>query len=122
MTVRGFVTADVRTVEHGQFGGFPPAADLEADRQLVDVLVAAPERLLNGAQDVSDGGLAQAFVEGVLRYGTGAGDALPFDLGVPCTAIGTTGGDALHVGNLFDVRLDELSAVHEATLPVAFER
>ena len=38
------------------------------------------------------------------------------------TAIGTTGGDALHAGDLFDARLDELCAVHEATLPVAFER
>ena len=156
MTVRGFVTADGRTVEHGQFGGFPPAGDLEAERQLADVLVgAAAERLLDGAQDVSDGGLAQALVEGVLRYGTGARIALPFDLdpfevlfsesaaravvavraraerrvrerceatGVPYTAIGTTGGDALHVGDLFDVRLDGLRAVHEATLPVAFER
>ena len=123
MTVRGFVTADVRTVEHGQFGGFPPAGDLEAERQLADVLVgAAAERLFNGAQDVSDGGLAQALVEGVLRYGTGAWDALPFDPGVPYTAIGTTGGDALHVGDLFDVRLDEARAMHEATLSVAFER
>jgi phosphoribosylformylglycinamidine (FGAM) synthase-like enzyme len=128
MTVRGFETADGRTVEHGQFGGF---------------------------QDVSDGGLAQALVEGVLRYGTGARVALPFDLdpfealfsdsaaravvavraraelrvrelceatGVPYTPIGTTGGDALHIGDLFDVRLDELRAVHEATLPAAFER
>ena len=136
MTVRGFVTADGRrAVEHGQFSGFPPAGDLEAERQLADVLVgAAAERLLDGAQDVSDGGLAQALVEGVLRYGTGARIALPFDLDplealfsesaarVPYTAIGTTGGDALHVGDLFDVRLDELRAVHEATLPVAFER
>ena len=156
MTVRGFVTAYGRTVEHGQFGGFPPAGDLEAERQLADVLVgAAAERLLDGAHDVSDVGLAQALVEGVLRYGTGARIALPFDLdpfevlfsesaaravvavraraerrvrerceatGVPYTAIGTTGGDALHVGDLFDVRLDELRAVHEATLPVAFER
>ncbi len=68
MTVRGFVTADGRTVEHGQFGG-----------------------------------LAQALVEGVLQYGTGA-------------------RVALHVGDLFDVRLDELRAVHEATLPVGLER
>jgi hypothetical protein len=50
MTVRGFETADGRTVEHGQFGGFA------------------------------------------------------------------------EVGDLFDVRLDELRAVHEATLPVVFER
>ena len=42
--------------------------------------------------------------------------------GVPPTAIGPTGGDALHVGDLFDVRLNKVSAVHEATLPVAFER
>ena len=42
--------------------------------------------------------------------------------GVRYTAIGTTGGDALHVGDLFDVRLDELRAEHEATLPVELER
>ena len=77
MTVRGFVTADGRrTVEHDQFGGFPPAG----------------------------------------------GVGLPFDLAVPYAAIGTTGGDALHLGDLFDVRLDELRAVREATLPVALER
>ena len=70
MTVRGFETADGRTVEHGQFGGFPEVGDLDA----------AAERLLDGAQDVSDGGLAQALVEGVLRYGTRARVALPFDL------------------------------------------
>jgi phosphoribosylformylglycinamidine (FGAM) synthase-like enzyme len=113
MTVRGFVTADgPRTVEHGQFGGFPPAADLEADRQLADILVGAgAERLLDGAQDVSDGGLAQALVEGVLPA-----------LGAHYTAIGTAGGEALHIDDLFDVRLDELRAVREATLPVALER
>jgi phosphoribosylformylglycinamidine synthase len=155
MTVTGFETADGWTVEHGQFGGFPEMGDLEADRQLAEVLVgAAAERLLDGAEDVSDGGLVQALVECVLRYGTGARVVLSFDLdpfealssdsaaavvavraraelrvrelceatGVPYTAIGTTGGDALHVGDLFDVRLDELCAVHEATLPVAFER
>ena len=143
-------------VEHGHLGGFPPAVDLEAERQLADVLVgASAERLLDGAHDVSDGGLAQALADGVLRYGTGARVALTLDLdpfvalfsesaaravvamragtelrvrelceatGVPYTAIGTTGGDALPVGDLFDVRLDELRAVHEAPLPVAFER
>jgi phosphoribosylformylglycinamidine synthase subunit PurL len=155
MTVRGFETAAGRTVEHGQFGGFREVGDLEAERQLADVLVgAAAERLLDGAEDVSDGGLAQALVEGVLRYGTGARVVLPFDLDplealfsdsaaravvavwaraelrvrelceapVPYTAIGTTGGDPLHVGALFDVRLDEPRAVHEAALPVALER
>jgi phosphoribosylformylglycinamidine synthase subunit PurL len=156
MTVRGFATAHGRIVEHGHLGGFSPAVVLEAERQLADVLVgAAAEPLLDGAQDVSDVGLAQVLVEGVLRYGIGARVALPFDIdpfealfsesaaravvavpagaelrvrelceatGVPYTAIGTTGGDALHVGDLFDVRLDGLRAVHEATLSVAFER
>ena len=123
MTVRGFGTAHGRTAEHGHLGGFVPAGDLEAERQLADVLVgAAAERLLNGPRDVSDAGLAQALVEGVLRYGTGVRVALPFDFEVPYTAIGTTGGDAPYVGDLFDVRLEELRAVHEATLPVALER
>jgi phosphoribosylformylglycinamidine (FGAM) synthase-like enzyme len=143
-------------VEHGHLGGFPPAVDLEAERQLADVLVgASAERPLDGAaHDVSDCGLAQAPVDGVLRYGTGARVALTLDLdpfvalfsesaaravvamragtelrvrelceatGVPYPAIGTTGRDALPVGDLFDVRLDELRAMHEATLPVAFE-
>ncbi len=77
MTVRSFVTDDGRrAVEHGQFGGFPPAG----------------------------------------------GVGLPFDLAVPCTAIGTAGGEAVHIGDLFDVRLDELRAVPEATLPVVLER
>ena len=125
--------------------------DLEAERQLAHVLVgAAAERLLDGAQDVSDGGLAQALVEGVLRYGAGARVALPSDLdpcealfsdsaaravvavraraelrvrelceatGVPYTAIGTTGGDALPVGDFFDVRLDELRALDRTEAP-----
>jgi hypothetical protein len=73
MTVRGCETVDRRTVEHGQFGGFPEMGDLEAERHLVD-------------------------------------------------AIGMAGGDALQVGKLFDVRLGELRAACEATLPVAFER
>jgi hypothetical protein len=48
MTVKGFVTADGRAVEHGQFGRFPEVGDLEAERQLADVLVgAAAERLLD---------------------------------------------------------------------------
>src|SRR5687768_14893678 len=116
MTVRGFETADGRTVEHGEVGGF---------------------------REVADGGLAQAPGDGLLRYGTGARVALALDLdpfsalcsepaaravvairagtelrvreaceatGVRYTAIGTTGGDALPVGDLFDVRLEELRA------------
>ena len=81
MIVRGFAAADGGSVEHGQLGGFSPAVVLEAERQLADVLVgAAAERLLDGAQGLSDVALAQALGEGVLRYGTGARVARPFDL------------------------------------------
>jgi hypothetical protein len=38
------------------------------------------------------------------------------------TADGRTIDHGRHVGDLFDVRLDELRAVHEATLPVEFGR
>ncbi len=45
-------------------GGRPPPVDLQAERRLVDLLVAlAGERLLASAHDVSDGGLAVALVE-----------------------------------------------------------
>jgi hypothetical protein len=52
---------------------------------------------------------AQALVEGVLRYGTGARVALPFDLD-PFEAL------------FSESAARALATVHEATLPVAFER
>jgi len=37
MIVRGLETANGgRTVQHGQFGGFPEVGDLEAERQLAE--------------------------------------------------------------------------------------
>ncbi|GAA2017149.1 phosphoribosylformylglycinamidine synthase subunit PurL [Pseudokineococcus marinus] len=60
-------------VEHGHLGGRPPAVDLEAERLLGDVLVnASRDGLVDAAHDLSEGGLAQAVVEGCLRYGVGA--------------------------------------------------
>ncbi|MEJ5945925.1 phosphoribosylformylglycinamidine synthase subunit PurL [Pseudokineococcus basanitobsidens] len=60
-------------VEHGHLGGRPPAVDLEAERLLADVLVnASRDGLVDAAHDLSEGGLAQALVEGCLRYGVGA--------------------------------------------------
>ncbi len=60
-------------VEHGHLGGLPPVCDLGAERALADVLVgAARGGLVTAAHDLSDGGLAQALVEGCLRYGVGA--------------------------------------------------
>lgn len=60
-------------VEHRHLGGRPPAVDLDAERVLGDILVAASrDGLVDSAHDLSDGGLAIALVESCLRYGVGA--------------------------------------------------
>jgi phosphoribosylformylglycinamidine synthase subunit PurL len=65
-------------VVHGHLGGLPPRVDLEAERRLADVLVdAAADGLVRAAHDLSDGGLAQALVEGSLRAGHGVDVVLP---------------------------------------------
>jgi hypothetical protein len=96
MIVRGFETADGRTVEDGRFGGFPAVGDLRAERQLADVDLDPFEALDSAARAVVG---VRARVELRVRE-------LCEATGVPYTAIGPTGGDALH----------------EATLPVEFER
>src|SRR5699024_5845163 len=51
----------------------PPQVDLEADRALATVLITSSEQgLATAAHDLSEGGLAQALVESVVRFGTGA--------------------------------------------------
>jgi len=68
-------------VEHRHLGGLPPAVDLPAEKLLADVLVACSrDGLAAAAHDLSDGGLAQALVEGCLRGGLGARIVLPEDL------------------------------------------
>ncbi|MCW2568043.1 MAG: hypothetical protein JWN54_2140, partial [Mycobacterium sp.] len=65
-------------VTHGHLGGVPPKVDLDRERLLGEVLVAGSrDGLLSSAHDLSEGGLAQALVESVLRYGTGARIVLP---------------------------------------------
>ncbi|MGW7679122.1 phosphoribosylformylglycinamidine synthase subunit PurL [Kribbella sp. NPDC054772] len=60
-------------VVHGHLGGRPPAVDLEAEKQLADILInASRDGLIDAAHDVSDGGVAQALVESALRGGVGA--------------------------------------------------
>ncbi|WP_166868424.1 phosphoribosylformylglycinamidine synthase subunit PurL [Salinibacterium sp. ZJ70] len=60
-------------VVHDHLGGRPPKVDLEAEMNLGGLLqAAAHEGLLNAAHDLSDGGLAIALAEGVLRFGVGA--------------------------------------------------
>jgi phosphoribosylformylglycinamidine synthase len=65
----------------GRLEGRPPALDLDAEARLERLLVGlAAERLLAGAHDVSDGGLAVALVEAVLAAGVGATVELPSGL------------------------------------------
>jgi len=60
-------------VVHGHLGGRPPAVDLAFERRLAETISAAAiEALVDSAHDLSDGGLAQALVDGVLRFGIGA--------------------------------------------------
>jgi phosphoribosylformylglycinamidine synthase len=58
---------------HGHLGGLPPAVDLGRERDLAELLRAGSlESLVASAHDLSDGGLAQALAESVLRFGVGA--------------------------------------------------
>ncbi len=58
---------------HQHLGGKPPVVDLNAERELAELLHAAAQGgLLSAAVDLSDGGLAQALTEGALRFGVGA--------------------------------------------------
>ncbi|OEU96308.1 phosphoribosylformylglycinamidine synthase subunit PurL [Streptomyces oceani] len=65
-------------VAHGQLGGLPPAVDLERERLLGEILVAASrDGMIDAAHDVSDGGLVQAVVESCLRGRNGARLVVP---------------------------------------------
>jgi phosphoribosylformylglycinamidine synthase subunit PurL len=65
---------------HGFLGGRPPAVDLERERLLADVLIAASRAgLIDSAHDLSEGGLAQALVESCLRRDAGVRVTLPDD-------------------------------------------
>jgi phosphoribosylformylglycinamidine (FGAM) synthase-like enzyme len=60
-------------VVHSHLGGLPPAVDLAAERTLAAILInSSRDGLVDAAHDLSEGGLAQALVEGCLRYGVGA--------------------------------------------------
>ena len=60
-------------VIHDHLGGRPPAVDLDAEQRLAALVAAGgQESLISSAHDLADGGLAQALVESVLRFGVGA--------------------------------------------------
>ena len=56
---------------HKHLGGLPPVVDLAGEKALAELLVESVG-LATSAHDLSDGGLAQALVESVLRNGVGA--------------------------------------------------
>jgi phosphoribosylformylglycinamidine synthase len=65
-------------VVHAHLGGLPPQVDLDAEKELADILVnASRDGLVDAAHDLSDGGLAQALVEACLRNDIGARVWLP---------------------------------------------
>jgi phosphoribosylformylglycinamidine synthase subunit PurL len=72
-------------VVHQHLGGLPPAADLDAERQLaILVTAAAAAGMLASAHDLSDGGLAIALAEACLHGGRGCAVVLRGD---PFTAL-----------------------------------
>jgi phosphoribosylformylglycinamidine synthase II len=58
---------------HQHLGGRPPQVDLGREIELASLIRGASlESLLGSAHDLSDGGLAQALAESVIRFGVGA--------------------------------------------------
>ncbi|MEE1788170.1 phosphoribosylformylglycinamidine synthase subunit PurL [Streptomyces sp. SP17BM10] len=65
-------------VVHDHLGGLPPKVDLERERLLGDILIAASrDGMIDAAHDLSDGGLGQALVESCLKGGHGARIIVP---------------------------------------------
>lgn len=67
-------------VTHDHLGGVPPRVDLERERLLGEIMVAASrDGLVSAAHDLSEGGLWQAVVESALAGETGCRILLPED-------------------------------------------
>jgi phosphoribosylformylglycinamidine synthase II len=65
-------------VVHGHLGGLPPRVDLERERLLAEILIAASrDGMVDAAHDLSDGGLAVAVAESCLRGGRGVRLVVP---------------------------------------------
>ncbi|MFG2181431.1 phosphoribosylformylglycinamidine synthase subunit PurL [Streptomyces abikoensis] len=65
-------------VIHDHLGGLPPAVDLDREKLLAEILIAASrDGMIDAAHDLSDGGLIQALVESCLRGGKGARIVVP---------------------------------------------
>ena len=66
---------------HGHLGGLPPVVDLERERVLSEVLVAASiDGTIAAAHDISDGGIAITLTEMAMKSGIGVKVSVPSDL------------------------------------------
>ncbi|MFE2722043.1 phosphoribosylformylglycinamidine synthase subunit PurL [Kitasatospora sp. NPDC059327] len=65
-------------VVHQHLGGLPPKVDLDREKLLGEILIAASrDGMIDAAHDLSDGGLGQALVESCLKGGHGARIIVP---------------------------------------------
>jgi phosphoribosylformylglycinamidine synthase subunit PurL len=104
-------------VAHRHLGGRPPRVRLDAERALSDLLRrGADERLISGAHDVSDGGLAATLTECALLDGIGARMQLSGD---PFVTLFSE-SSARAVVTCADADVDRLMSLgHDAAVPVA---
>ncbi|MCC6376285.1 MAG: phosphoribosylformylglycinamidine synthase subunit PurL [Microbacteriaceae bacterium] len=72
-TTTEFGGSEWANVIHNHLGGLPPIVDLVRESKLAALLsAAARQSLISSAHDLSEGGLAIALAESVLRFGVGA--------------------------------------------------
>jgi phosphoribosylformylglycinamidine synthase II len=65
-------------VAHNHLGGLPPKLDLDREKLLAEILIAASrDGMIDAAHDLSDGGLIQALVESALKGGRGVRLVVP---------------------------------------------
>jgi phosphoribosylformylglycinamidine synthase len=82
----------------GHLGGLPPTVDLERERQVAEIAVAASrDGLLTAAHDVSVGGLGVTLAEMALRSGKGARIFLPDGLDPFVALFSESGGRIVFV-------------------------
>ena len=66
---------------HNHLGGNPPILDLKKEKTLAEILIAGSrDGMISAAHDVSDGGVAQTFIEMALRANKGARIWIPEEL------------------------------------------
>jgi phosphoribosylformylglycinamidine synthase len=95
---------------HGHLGGLPPVVDLQRERVLSEVLVAASKGgTIVAAHDISDGGIAIALTEMAMKSGIGVTVEIPAGLDPFVFCFSESAGRAIAV----------VSIAHEAAFSAA---